>query len=75
MIDQQTVELVTGPDSLPTIVDYSLPSELFCFSLIVLFSLLICSYYDATIDRISDDGTTCTVTLEPFGNTEITKVD
>ena len=32
------------------------------------------SYYDATIDRISDDGTTCTVTLEPFGSTEITKV-
>ncbi|CAB3997988.1 Hypothetical predicted protein [Paramuricea clavata] len=31
-------------------------------------------YYDATVDRISDDGTTCTVTLEPFGNTEITKV-
>ncbi|XP_028406005.1 survival of motor neuron-related-splicing factor 30-like [Dendronephthya gigantea] len=31
-------------------------------------------YYDATVDRISDDGVTCTVTLEPFGNTEITKV-
>ena len=31
-------------------------------------------YYDATIDRISDDGSTCTVTLEPFGSTEITKV-
>ncbi|XP_046854412.1 survival of motor neuron-related-splicing factor 30-like [Xenia sp. Carnegie-2017] len=31
-------------------------------------------YYDATIDRISEDGATCTVTLEPFGNTEIIKV-
>jgi hypothetical protein len=42
--------------------------------LVYLYIELFSSYYDATIDRISDDGTTCTVTLEPFGNTEIIKV-
>lgn len=32
------------------------------------------SYYDATIDSISEDFTTCTVSFEKYGNTEIVKV-
>ena len=32
------------------------------------------SYYNATIDSISDDLTTCTVSFEKYGNTEIVKV-
>lgn len=32
------------------------------------------SYYDATIDSISDDLTTCTVSFEKYGNTEIVKL-
>ena len=32
------------------------------------------SYYDATVDSISDDLTTCTVSFEKYGNTEIVKV-
>ena len=33
----------------------------------------VCSYYNATIDMISDDLTTCTVSFESYGNTEIVK--
>jgi len=32
------------------------------------------SYYDATVDSISDDLTTCTVSFDKYGNTEIIKV-
>ncbi|XP_073251179.1 survival of motor neuron-related-splicing factor 30-like [Porites lutea] len=32
------------------------------------------SYYDATVDSISDDLTTCTVSFDKYGNTEIVKV-
>lgn len=32
------------------------------------------NYYDATVDRISDDLTTCTVTFSAFGNSEIVKI-
>lgn len=32
------------------------------------------NYYDATVDSISDDLTTCTVSFEKYGNTEIVKV-
>lgn len=32
------------------------------------------SYYDATVDSISDDLTTCTVSFDKYGNTEIVKL-
>ncbi|KAJ7382859.1 Survival of motor neuron--splicing factor 30 [Desmophyllum pertusum] len=32
------------------------------------------NYYDGTIDSISDDLTTCTISFEKYGNTEIVKV-
>lgn len=41
------------------------------FSKRVLFYF---SYYDATVDSISDDFMTCTVSFNKYGNTEIVKV-
>ena len=35
--------------------------------------ILYCSYYEATIDEILDDGS-CTVTFDSYGNTDVTQV-
>lgn len=45
-----------------------------CTSLkILLFFNLLCSYYEAVIDEILEDGS-CTVTFEEYGNTDVTEV-
>ena len=40
----------------------------------LIVPLLYFSYYDATVDNISDDLSTCTVSFDKYGNTEIVKV-
>ena len=37
-------------------------------------SSLVCRYYDAVIDMLSEDGETCTVTFDGYGTTVIVKV-
>ena len=50
-----------------------------CFLKTIIFQvqkniIFYFSYYDATVDSISDDLTTCTVSFDKYGNTEIVKV-
>lgn len=53
----------------------NLPSCLMLWpSLLSLLSSLVCRYYDAVIDMLSEDGETCTVTFDGYGTTVIVKV-